>query len=206
MTKKHKTWKRSRSKSGKMTKGKLILTVCLVAAVLTGVGVWQFASGEKASPINVDPTSIAPDFSLRDITGVGFSLSQYRGKVILVHFMALAGCTGQLDNINYVRLPQLGSVYSKYSSDQVVLITISVATCQGCDTILAKLRQENGISWCLGNDYDDGKLDIVEAYSRFSIGDGTIVVVDKSFNVAQVISGGSTLTVNALTSKIDQLL
>ena len=205
MGKDHKTWKRS-TRSKKWSKGKLILGICLIAVVFTAFGVWQFASGEKSSPSNVDPNSIAPDFSSRDITGVGFSLSQFRGKVILVHFMALAGCTGQLDNINYIRLPQLGSVYSKYSSNEIAIITISVATCQGCDTILAKLRQENGISWFLGNDYDDGMLDIVQAYSSYSIGDGTIVVIDKSFHVSQVLNGGASFTVNALTSKIDQLL
>lgn len=208
MVKNRKTWKRSRSRSKKLPKGKLIIGVCLVAAIFAAFGVWQFASGQQSSSNNGNssPKSLAPDFSLRDIGGTSFSLSQFNGKVILLHFMALAGCTGELDNINYVRLPQLSAVYNKYSSNQVVIVTVSVATCASCDTILAQLRKDYSISWILGNDYDDGMLDIVQSYSGYSIGDGSIVLVDKSFRVAQVYNGGTAMITDTLTSSIDQLL
>jgi hypothetical protein len=119
--------------------------------------------------------------------------------------MALAGCSGQLYPINDNQLQQLRTVCGKYcGKGQVALVTVSVASCQGCDTILAQIRDYYNISWVLGNDYDDEKLDIIDSYADYSIYDGTIVLIDQAFNVAQVYT--DTITADLLSSKIGQLL
>lgn len=197
-----------KKKPRKMPKGKIVLGVCLIAVVLSAYGAWQFSGAQSSltsedETANPSPNTTAPNFSLKDINGTQISLNQYSGRPLLVHFMALAGCSGQLNDVSYVRLPQLNSVSSKYS-EKIAIVTVSVATCAGCDTILANLRKDFGISWVLGNDYDDQRLDIVESYSNYEIYDGTIILIDKSFNVAQVYS--NEVTVDTLTSKIDQLL
>jgi hypothetical protein len=56
----------------------------------------------------------------------------------------------------------------------------------------------------LGNDYDDGKADIVNAYSSYSIADGAIVLIDKNLNIVKVYTGETSFAV--LSSRISQLL
>ncbi len=197
----------AQKKPRKLPKGKIVFGICLMGLIFVAYVAWQ-SSGKPPSSTdgtanNTPLTGSAPDFSLTDINGSPFSLSQQAGKVIAVHFMALAGCTGQLNDVSYTRLPQLKSLSTRYS-DRVALVTVSAATCAGCDTILADLRKDFGISWVLGNDYDDERLDIIDSYSNYKIYDGTIVLIDRSFKIAQVFNADVTL--DMLTSKIDQLL
>lgn len=185
---------------------KLFISIAVVVVVLAAVGILLASPGLGTSPAdetnNPSDNLVAPNFSLKDINGTQVSLNQYSGKPILVHFMALSGCTGEVSQIDLRRFEQLRSVYSQYS-DQIGMVTVSVATCAGCDTILAQMRKDNGISWCLGNDYDDQKLEIVEAYSRYQIYDGTMLLIDKSFNVVKVYNDDT--TVYRLTADISQL-
>ncbi|MDH5451565.1 MAG: hypothetical protein OEX77_11860, partial [Candidatus Bathyarchaeota archaeon] len=138
----------------------------------------------------------------RDIDGTQFSLNQFSGKVIAIHFMAV-GCHGQIYPINDNQLTQLKTVCNAYcSSKPVTVVTVAVATCASSD--LAQIQANYGITWVLGNDYADGKMDIVEAYNKYSITDGTIVLIDKAFNVSEVYTDA--ITADTLPSKIDQLL
>jgi len=207
-------------------KGKILFGVCLLALIILGYGASQYiqlpstiGSGTPTTPTS-PPTSApnqpspapstpastrsAPSFSLKDINGTQFSLNQYSGRVIAIHFMAL-DCSGQTSPINDYQLQQLKTVCSRYCGKKTVgIVTVSVATCQGCDLILAQIRADYGVTWVLGNDYDDEKMDIVNAYAAYSITDGTIVLVDKKLNVAQVYTDA--ITADTLSSKINQFL
>ena len=191
----------------KWPKGKLILGICLIALIFTTYCAWQYYEGQKPPSIGGatdKPSSVglAPDFSLQDINGNSVSLSQFSGKVIGIHFMAV-GCHGQINPINEYQLTQLRSACNSLcGKESTAFLTVAVATCPTSD--LGTIRAGYGISWIIGNDYDDGTLDIVNAYVPFSIGDGSVVLVDKTFNVAQVYSGG--VTAEALSSKINQLI
>jgi peroxiredoxin len=197
----------AKTRPRKLPKGKLIFGVCLIALVFTAYGTWQYYEGQKPPTIGgavavSPPTGSAPDFSLRDINGTNVSLSQFSGKVIGIHFMAV-GCHGQINPINEYQLTQLKSACNSLcGKESATILTVAVATCPSSD--LGTIRANYGVTWVLGNDYDDGVLDIVNAYVPFSIGDGSVVLVDKSFNVAEVYSGG--VTANTLSSKINQLL
>jgi peroxiredoxin len=194
-------------KPRKWPKGKMIFGFCLVILVFTAYGTWQYFEGQKPPAIggttnNPSPTGSAPDFSLRDINGNQFSLSQHSGKVVAIHFMAV-GCGGQFYPINDNQLQQLKSICNIYCNNkQVTIVTIAVATCASSG--LAQIRENYGITWLIGNDYDDGKLDIVNAYTSYSINDGTIVLIDKTSNVAKVYT--EAISVETLSSKINQLL
>lgn len=191
----------------KWPKGKLIFGVCLVALIFSAYGGWQYIEGQKPPQIggatgNPPTAGIAPDFSLRDINGAQVSLSQFDGKVVAIHFMAV-GCHGQINPINEYQLTQLRSACdSLCGKESTAFLTVAVATCPTSN--LGTIRADYGITWIVGNDYDDGVLDIVNAYVPFSIGDGSVVLVDKTFNVAQVYSGG--VTAETLSSKISQFL
>ncbi len=181
---------------------KIFMGVALVVILLVAFGLWQNSQGQHQSP-ETAKVDLAADFSFKDINGTQITLSQFAGKPILVHFMTLAGCTGEMNPISYTKLPQLASVSSKYS-DKVAIVSVCVATCAGCDSILANVRKDYSISWIIGNDYADEKLDIIESYSKCNLYDGTVVLIDKSFNIARVYEPDATLY--AFTTKIDQLV
>ena len=197
----------AKRKPRKWPKGKLIFGVCLIALIFTAYGTWQYYEGQKPPTIGgaaaiSPPTGSAQDFSISDINGTRVSLSQFSGKVIGIHFMAV-GCHGQINPINEYQLTQLKSACNSLcGKESTAFLTVAVATCPTSN--LGTIRADYGITWIVGNDYDDGVLDIVNAYVPFSIGDGSVVLVDKTFNVAQVYSGG--VTAETLSSKISQLL
>lgn len=189
-------------------KGKILVGVCFIALIFVGYGAWQYhisqlppaiGDGTNGKP---PPTGSAPDFSLKDIDGTQFSLKGHNGEVIAIHFMAV-GCGGQIYSINDHQLTQLKTVCNNYCSNKpVTVVTVAVATCANSD--LARIRANYGITWALGNDYDDGIMDIVNAYTAYSIKDGTIVLIDKTFDVAKVYTDA--ITADTLSSKISQLL
>jgi len=203
----HQIQREAKRKSRQWPKGKIIFGVCLVALLCVAYGSWQYnvqlppaIGGETNS--NPPPTGSAPIFSLKDINGTQFSLDQLSGKVIAIHFMAV-GCGGQIYPINDHQLKQLKNLCNDYYGNKpVTAVTVVVATCQTSD--LARIRSTYGITWVLGNDYADGKMDIVDAYASYSIMDGTIVLIDKTFNVDKVYTEAT--TTETLSSRINQLL
>ena len=182
--------------------------VALIVVILAAYGIWQYYDGQKPPTIGgvsgtVSPsTGPATDFSLRDINGTEVSLSQFNGSVIGIHFMSV-GCHGQINPINEYQLAQLkGACSNLCGKEPATILTIAVATCESSD--LDVLRTKYGVSWIMGNDYEDGALDIVNAYVPHEIGDGSVVLIDKAFNVVEVYGGG--VAAETLSSRITQLL
>ena len=187
----------------KTSKGKIILSFCLVTLTVAAFGIWQYytnlppsigesketssstetASGVTASSSNQSEV-LAPDFSLNDINGSRFTLKQFKGRVVIVHFMAV-GCGGQIRAITDHQLKQLKKVCDNHcGSSNFTMITVVVSTCEG--NTLDLIRTFYNITWVFGNDYDDKKLEIVDAYGKYSILDGSIILIDKSLRVAEV--------------------
>jgi peroxiredoxin len=171
-------------------------------------GYWQYYNSQLPPVIGGNsntspPTSdLAPTFSLKDVNGTQFSLSQQNGKVVAVHFMAV-GCSGQIYTINDHQLSQLKTLCNTYCGKKpFTIVTVAVATCPNSQ--LTSIRSSYGITWILGNDYDDQTLDIVNAYKDYSIRDGTIVLIDKTLHVAKVYT--EELATDTVKNKIDQLL
>jgi hypothetical protein len=187
---------------------RLFLGLALIVVILAAYGIWSYYDGQKPPTIGgvsgtVSPsTGPATDFTLRDINGTEVSLSQFSGRVIGIHFMAV-GCHGQINPVNEYQLAQLENVCSNLCGKEPAnILTIAVATCESSD--LDVLRSSYGVTWALGNDYDDGVLDIVNAYVPHEIGDGSVVLIDKGFNVVEVYRGG--VASGTLSSRISQLL
>jgi len=198
---------KAKRKARKWPKGKILAGISFLALILVSYGVWQYyiqlppSIGDETNN-NSPPIGSAPTFSFSDINGTQFLLDQFNGKVIAVHFMAV-GCGGQIYPISDHQLKQLkASCINHCDSNPVVMVTVAVATCDNAE--LARIRSTYGITWALGNDYADGKMDIVEAYKSYSIKDGTILLIDKTFNVDKIYSEAT--TAETLSLKISQLL
>ena len=69
---------------------------------------------------NADTSKIAPDFTLKDLSGNSVSLQQYRGKVVLLDFWA-TWCLPCRYSI-----PELVEIQDKYRDQGLVVIGISV--------------------------------------------------------------------------------
>jgi len=190
----------------KLPKGKIIFGICLITLILASYATWQYVEGQKPPTIGGSTSgqpvaSAAPNFSLQDINGTKVSLNQFEGKVVGIHFMAV-GCHGNIEAINSYELAQLSNACNSVCKGNVTFLTIAVATCENSQ--LDVLRSDYGVTWALGNDYEDGTLEIVNSYVPFGIGDGTIVLVDKDRNIAEIYNQG--VASSTLVTRINQLL
>lgn len=185
----------------KWPKGKILGAFFLVLLIFGAYGAWQL-SQPSAAPPSINPTNqleIPYEFTMNDVDGTRFSLASQKGKVVVIHIMGV-GCHGQINPINDNQLTQLKTVCSSFCGNEpVTFVTVAVATCASSD--LAQIRTTYGITWPLGNDYDDGTMDIAEKYA--SQGDGTIVLIDKTFHISESYA---TIAASTLSSKISQLL
>ena len=193
----------AKRKTKKWPKRKAIVGIVIAVLIIISYSAWQYyIQLPPSTDNNPSPTGSAPSFSIGDINGTQFSLAQFSGNVIVLHFMTVR-CQGQIYPINDHQLQQLKQICGTYCGDKpVTTVTVAASTCS--DENLAQIRSSYGITWVLGNDYADGKMDIFEAYTSHEIQDGSIILIDRIFNVAKVYT--ETITAEALSSKIDQLL
>jgi len=191
-------------KPRKWPKGKIIAGILLVTILIVAYEAWQYSTMETNSP---EPIGPAPNFPLMDINSSTpseiFTLEQFSGKVVTIHFM-IVGCHGLVYPIDDNQLRQLKLVCNRYCENgQFVIITVLWSTCLTSN--LSQIRVDYGITWRMGNDYSDGRMDIFGAYeASYSVKDGTIVLIDKTFNVTQVHT--EAMTADTLSSEIEQLL
>jgi len=88
---------------------------------------------------------LAPDFTLTDIDGNTFSLSDFQGKVVILDFFATwcGPCVAEI--------PHLRSLQEEFGED---LIIISISISPSSDTVekLQQFRQEHEIDWIVARD------------------------------------------------------
>jgi peroxiredoxin len=88
----------------------------------------------------------APNFTLVDINGEQFSLSDNLGKVVLLDFFA-TWCGPCISEIEHLK-----SLYNKYSPGQFVILSISVDPNSDTVQILQNFAQQYEIAWTVARD------------------------------------------------------
>jgi peroxiredoxin len=116
----------------KITAGFLLLTIVLALGVDPVVG------KEKA-----------PNFTLVEINGEQFSLSDHLGKVVLLDFFTTY-CTPCVSEIKHLK-----GLYDEYSPDQLVILSISVDPYSDTVQDLQSFAQLNEITWTVARDTDN---------------------------------------------------
>lgn len=150
---------------------------------------------EEAGRINVGKlTDVkkAPDFSVTDVYGNTFTLSDYRGeKVILIDFMALwcSSCK-QVESM-------LHEMYDDFNHDEFIIISIDVDPTEGAEDI-KKHWEEEGIQWSVARDPGEIKL-------KYQVSEiAKVVIIDKrGFMVYEHVGAPSR---SELKSEIDDAI
>lgn len=86
--------------------------------------------------------TLTPDFTLTDIDGNEFSLSDYHGTVVLLDFFAIR-CPPSVEEILHLK-----SLYEQFGED---LVIISISSPED-EEVLRDFREEHGIEWMIAND------------------------------------------------------
>jgi thiol-disulfide isomerase/thioredoxin len=85
----------------------------------------------------------AYNFTLTDIYGNPFSLSDYKGKVVLIDFFRLKpDCPACIYEIPYLK-----GVYNKYSRNDVIIMSLSVSSSDTDDTLKNNFVKQYDIPW-----------------------------------------------------------
>src|SRR5262249_29040042 len=93
----------------------VLVTICL-AAVVT---VCQDKNSQKAKPKLLPVGEVAPDWKLNDAAGQTHTLSDYRGKVVVMDFWA-TWCEPCKEI-----MPRMQKLYEKYSNHEVVVFGVN---------------------------------------------------------------------------------
>jgi thiol-disulfide isomerase/thioredoxin len=151
-------------------------------------------NGDDSSE-NGDPNEglqLAPDFTLPKVGGGSVRLSDYRGKVVLLDFMATwcGPCINELEHLK--------EIDQRYGTD-VVIISIDVDAEEG-DSLLIPFATEHDVTWPVLRDTQG--ISQATGYSASSI--PTLVVVNKDGYVRERYVGVTQASV--LESVIDTIL
>lgn len=117
----------------------------LAVAIVVGVGVWfllRVNEGGRAFDDSENTKTLAPDFSLMDLQGNTFNLSGFRGKVVLLDFMATwCGPCRQ-------EIPQLRTLWENASyKDKIVVISIDIDLTENADALRAFVQDYPYATW-----------------------------------------------------------
>jgi cytochrome c-type biogenesis protein len=88
----------------------------------------------------------APDFTLKDLNGDHFSLSDFRGRTVLLDFFA-TWCTACIQEI-----PHLKTLIKNYPNSTLVVISISVDFPNVDDSVIRSFVRDHGITWTVARD------------------------------------------------------
>jgi peroxiredoxin len=159
----------------------IIIAIVLVLIILLFIVLNPITSvGEKA-----------PDFTLTDIDGNSFSLSDYYGKVIVLDLMA-TWCGPCITEMGHLK-----EIFQKYNQSDVIIMSIDIDTNEN-NAQIRKFKVDYGDDWIFARDID-------EVGSKYGVNFiPKMVIIDREGNIAFEnvgVTSSSTLSI-----EIDRLL
>ena len=177
-------------------KEKIVGLVIVIVALVAFVGsIVRFSLMEKPQikeKVAIKEGTIAPSFTLKDLTGKEVSLADYRGKLVIIDFWATwcPPCRKEL--------PHIQKVYDKYKDKEVIVLAIT------SESNIEKVKDfiEEG-------DYTfpiliDGRREANSAYGIRAI--PMLFVLDKEGKIQHTHRGYNPEIETTLSKEIDGLL
>ncbi|MCX8205392.1 MAG: TlpA family protein disulfide reductase [Candidatus Nezhaarchaeota archaeon] len=114
----------------------LSVAIVIIASAYAWLQLHPLLSGWLLGGGSVATGMLAPDFSLVDLDGNPFSLSGFRGRVVVLDFMATwcGPCRAQI--------PYLNEVKEKYGGS-VVIVSISIDSLHDSEEVLRRFLKEH---------------------------------------------------------------
>lgn len=141
------------------------LLIILGIIIVATIGVWYLMQQRGPDGL-APPRTLATDFSLTDLEETTFQLSDFRGKVIVIDFMATwcVGCMQQMPHLEVIR--------EKYE-DKIVLISIDVDPTESKESLSAFAQNFRYPNWIWARD----TANLVQAYDVSSL--PKMVIIDQ---------------------------
>lgn len=172
------------------TRRRTIVLLVIIAIGISAIGVgWYLLQPKSQGNEGV----LAPDFSLVDVEENGFRLIDFRGKVVVLDFMATL-CLECRDE-----MPHLGDIWEKEDyRDRVVLVSIDIDPTESAETLRSFAQDFPYATWIWARD----TANLAQAYKVVKV--PKIVIIDTDGFIRFTHDGLTGASV--LISEIDQLL
>jgi len=149
----------------------------------------------------------AENFKLRDPWGYEFSLAEFKGKTVILHFFRIY-CGGRITKEGFKQIEELNKVCTRLCKGEkclegnIGIISITLATCPTTD--LKEWTEYFKINWLLGNDYDDYQLDIIKDYSGYlsKLRDPALIFLNKN---QEVVFTSNYLNSSEIIEKLEEI-
>ncbi len=111
----------------------IFISGILIIGVFGLVAQGKLTDEQKRAIDNVTKTiDLAPDFSLQDINGESYTLSELKGKVVIVNFWATWCGPCRME------IPEFNDLVKKHSSDDLIVLGLSISDTKKALTNFAK--------------------------------------------------------------------
>lgn len=169
-----------------MNKKKFLKTLLIVAIPLVGLGVASAVYNTRISQVERK----APDFTLQDTAGNNISLSDFKGKYVLLNFWASWCKDCRIENKNLVK------VYEKYKNENLAVLSVSLDFDK---EDWKKTIAVDGLAWPNHvSDLQKWKSPVAKLYNVRSI--PSVFLIDKQGNII-----AEDLTGSALEDKLENV-
>jgi cytochrome oxidase Cu insertion factor (SCO1/SenC/PrrC family) len=144
-----------------------ILGFAAICIFVVGI-LWLAFSTPSQPPSQTTTYALARDFTLTDVDGNTFRLSDQQGKVVVLEFMRTTcpACVAES--------PHLRELRAKFGGD-VVMVMISVDPTGDTDSVLRDYRNQNAMGWIAAADKGYA---VQQGYAVQAT--PTIVIIDKN--------------------------
>lgn len=167
-----------------------ILLLIVLAIVVSAIGVgWCLLQPKNQGNEGV----LAPDFSLVDLEGNSFWLSDFRGNVVVLDFMT-TWCGGCRDE-----MPHLGDVWEKEEfKNRIVLVSIDIDPTESAENLKSFVQDFEYATWIWARD----TANLAQAYEVAYVPKTIIIDTDGYIRFTH----GELTDASVLIGEIDELL